>query len=184
MLDRIKTSVFIATSLDGCIARADDGLDWLDRANAAVPAGEDCGFGAFLATVDVLIMGRASYDKVLSFGPEAWPYGERRVIVLTRRPLPEGGPRVEASREEPAELLARLQAEGLRHAYVDGGLTVQRFLAADRVDALTLTLIPVLLGAGKRLFGELPADRWLHAGPVKTWPFGFVQLYYERLLAA
>lgn len=179
----IKTSVFIATSLDGCIARADDSLDWLEQANARIPAGEDCGFAEFLAGVDVLIMGRASFDKVLSFGAEAWPYGPRRVLVLTRRPLDVPAhlqERVEASAEQPRTLLARLATEGFVHAYVDGGLTVQRFLADGLIDALTVTLIPVLLGAGKRLFGALPADQWLQAGPVKTWPFGFVQLSYQR----
>lgn len=179
----VKASVFIATSLDGCIARADDGLDWLEQANARIPAGEDCGFAEFLAGVDVLIMGRASFDKVLGFGAQAWPYGPRKVVVLTRRPLElpahlQG--LVEASAEEPAALLARLAAEGFVHAYVDGGQTVQRFLAAGLIDALTITLIPVLLGAGKRLFGALPADQWLQTGPVKTWPFGFVQLNYRR----
>lgn len=179
----ITASVFIATSLDGCIARADDGLDWLEQANARLPAGEDCGFAAFLAGIDVLIMGRASFDKVLGFGAAAWPYGSRRVVVLTRRPLtpPAHLPgRVEASAEEPGDLLERLAAEGHVHAYVDGGLTVQRFLAAGRIDALTITVIPLLLGAGKRLFGALPADQWLQTGPVKTWPFGFVQLNYQR----
>jgi dihydrofolate reductase len=180
----MRASVFVATSLDGYIAREDDRLDWLDRANKSVPAGEDCGFAEFLADTDVLIIGRKSFDFVLGLGLQSWPYGARRVVVLSRRPLtdlPEAlAARIERSEEMPAALLSRLTREGLRHAYVDGGLTVQRFLAADLIDDLTLTLVPVLLGAGKRLFAPLASERWLSAAPVKSWPFGFVQLRYER----
>lgn len=180
----MRRSVFMATSLDGFVARDDDCLDWLDRANKSLPDGEDCGFADFLAGVDVLVIGRASFEIVLGFGAASWPYGQRRVVVLTRRPLAPLPPalqaRIEASSEAPAALLERLRGEGCRHVYLDGGLTVQRFLAEGLVDELTLTVVPVLLGAGKRPFGPLPADQWLHAGPVKTWPCGFVQLRYTR----
>lgn len=179
----MRCSVFLATSLDGFIAREDDCLDWLDRANKSLPPGEDGGFADFLAGVDVLVIGRASFEIVLGFGLAAWPYGARRVVVLTRRPLalpPALEGQVETSQEAPVELLARLRRQGARHAYVDGGLTVQRFLAEDLVDALTLTVVPVLLGRGKRPFGALPRDRWLSVDEVRTWPGGFVQLRYER----
>lgn len=183
----MRRSVFIATSLDGFIAREDDRLDWLDRANKSLPPGEDCGFADFLATVDVLVIGRTSFEIVLGFGLASWPYGERRVVVLTNRPLALPAAlngQVETSSEAPAALLARLQREGCRHAYLDGGRSVQAFLAANLVDDLTVTLVPVLLGRGKRPFDALPADRWLRSAGVKTWPCGFVQLRYERPPAA
>ena len=77
----VRCSAFLATSLDGFIAREDGGLDWLDRANAQVPAGEDCGYAAFMATVDALVMGRHTFEKVLSF--HEWPYADKPVWVLS-----------------------------------------------------------------------------------------------------
>ena len=79
----LKGSVFIATSLDGYIARENGEIDWLDRANALVPAGEDCGFSRFMETIDTLVMGRKTYEQVFSFG--VWPYGSTPVIVLSRK---------------------------------------------------------------------------------------------------
>ncbi len=174
-------SVFIATSLDGFIARPDGGLDWLERANADVPPGEDCGYQAFMASVDVLIMGRLTYEKVLSFGE--WPYAGKRVIVLSSRkqvrpaPYPEV---VESSNESPRQLLARLHAEGCRHVYLDGGLTIQGFLREGLVDELTITSIPILLGSGRPLFGPLSTDIPFRLQASRSFAFGFVQNTYRR----
>lgn len=176
---RPRASVFIATSVDGFIARADGALDWLDRANATVPAGEDCGYAAFIADVDVLVLGRKTFDTARGF-PE-WPYGARRVVVWSRGgvDVPEAlRDRVSASSEAPAAMLARLGREGLRHAYVDGGEAVRAFLAAGVIDAITVTLIPVLLGAGRPLFGALPKDVPLELVASRSWDFGFAQLTY------
>ena len=82
---RMKASVYIATSLDGLIARDDGALDWLDEANTTVSEGEDCGFQTFMDSVDTLIMGRKTYEKVLSLGQ--WPYGETPVVVLSRKSI-------------------------------------------------------------------------------------------------
>ena len=181
----VRCSVFIATSLDGFIARDDGSIDWLSEANRAVPLGEDCGYGAFMADVDVLVMGRNTFDQVLGF--ESWPYGAMPVVVLSHRDilvplhLP---PVVTASRETPAELVAGLTARGAGKVYVDGGLTIQSFLAAGLIDDVTITTIPVLLGAGKRLFGPLPsAVRLVHEG-TRTFDFGFVQSRYRVIHGA
>lgn len=178
MLPRV--SVFIATSLDGFIARPDGGIDWLDKANTRIPAGEDCGYHAFWASVDALVMGRHSYEKVLEFDP--WPYGAKRIIVLSGGSPPAFparlGGTVEASREAPRALLERLAGENVRHVYVDGGVTIQGFLRDGLVDDLAITTIPVLLGAGRRLFGDLPADVWLTPVETKAYAFGFVQTRY------
>jgi dihydrofolate reductase len=179
-LDTITASVFIATSLDGFIARPDGDLSWLDRANATVPPGTEMGFEPFLRSIDVLVMGRASFEKVLTLGP--WPYGDTRVVVLTRRPLAIDhalARTVSASSEEPAALCERLAAEGARRLYVDGGVTVQRFLAAGLIDDLTITVIPVVLGAGLPLFGPVPADVTLRLVDVTRFDFGYVQLRYR-----
>ena len=174
-----KFSVFIATSLDGYIARKDGGIDWLDKANALVPAGEDCGYQAFFDTIDVLVMGRNAFEKILSF--PAWPYGEKPVIVLSRNPLPIPGDlaaTVSHSNQPPEELASTLAEQGVKRVYLDGGTTIQRFMAAGLVDDLTITLIPVLLGEGIPLFGPLTEDIPLRQVGSKTYDWGFVQLKY------
>ena len=174
----MRVSVFIATSLDGYIARADGALDWLEALNARVPPGEDCGYGAFMADIDVLLMGRETFDKVSSF-PD-WPYRGKRVVVLSHRPL--AGPYaayVERRAGEPAAVLRGVQEEGARHVYLDGGRTIQDFLRAGLVDELVITSVPVLLGSGRRLFGELAGDLPLATVSSHLYPFGFVQTVYR-----
>ncbi|MEM9093276.1 MAG: dihydrofolate reductase family protein [Cyanobacteria bacterium P01_F01_bin.53] len=175
-----KVSVFIATSLDGFIARKDGTLDWLDAANANVPDGEDCGYQAFIETVDVLVMGRNTYEKVMTFG--SWPYGNLPVVVLSRNPTtlsPPPADTVTYSDEMPKALCDRLSREGINHIYLDGGTTIQRFLSAGLVDELLITVIPILLGDGKPLFGQLPRDTALTCLNTKRFEFGFVQMHYR-----
>jgi dihydrofolate reductase len=176
----VKCSVFIATSLDGFIARPDGGLDWLDTANALVPPGEDLGYKAFMSTVDTLVMGRGTFEKVLTFGE--WSYGDTPVVVMSHRasPLPPDLPQtVTCSQEAPRDLVKRLGAQGNRHLYIDGGITVQGFLAEGLIDDLTITVIPVLLGAGRPLFGPSPSDINLSHVSTHVYEFGFVQHKYE-----
>ncbi|UCV09316.1 dihydrofolate reductase family protein [Dechloromonas denitrificans] len=175
-----KASVFIATSLDGFIARADGSIDWLDAANALVPSGEDCGYSAFMETVDVLVMGKNTFATVSSFS--AWPYADKKVVVLSSKPLQlplELSDKVSTSAESPAVLLERLSAAGAKRLYVDGGITIQRFLAAGLIDDITITLIPVLLGQGRPLFGPMKNDVPLVHVATRTFEFGFVQLQYR-----
>jgi dihydrofolate reductase len=178
---RPRVSVFIATSLDGFIARPDGRLDWLDRANAQITNPEELGYSAFMETVDVLVMGRLTYETVLGFGG-AWPYGDKRVVVLSSKPLEiasQLAKTVSASSQTPSELLRRIKDEGGRHVYLDGGVTIQRFLAAGLVDALTLTIIPVLLGEGRRLFSSTPGDVLLELTDARSFDGGFAQLRYR-----
>ncbi len=174
-----RCSVFIATSLDGFIARSDGRIDWLNEANTLVPPGEDCGFAKFFSAVDALVMGRNTFEQVLSF-PE-WPYGSKPVVVLSHslRALPAPVPAtVSLSAEAPAVLVGRLSDEGLDHLYIDGALTIQSFLQADLVDEMTITVIPVLLGSGKPLFGSLERDVGLQLLASRAYDFGFVQSKY------
>jgi dihydrofolate reductase len=173
-------SVFIATSLDGFIAREDGSLDWLDAANATVPDGEDCGYGSFMKSIDALIMGRNSYEKVLSFGQ--WPYENKPVIVLSSRELeiPDSlRSTVEHSSESPDKLYERLSNKGLNRLYIDGGITIQRFLQAGLINDLTITKIPVVIGKGKSLFGGLDKDIALKHIATKSYEFGFTQSTYQ-----
>ena len=170
--------MFIATSLDGFIARPDGGLDWLER--PGTPADEDYGYGDFMASVDALVMGRHTFEKVLGCDP--WPYGDKRVVVLSSRgvAVPEALARTVSARAgSPDEVLEALAREGVSHVYLDGGVTIQRFLAAGAVDALTLTRIPVLLGAGIPLFGHLDRDIPLEHVETRAWEGGFVQSRYR-----
>jgi dihydrofolate reductase len=176
--------VFIATSLDGFISRADGSIDWLDRANTRVSKGEDCGYGEFMSSVDALVMGRHTFELAKSFGE--WPYGQTPVFVLSSRmsSLPSGVPStVSLSNEAPAPLVARLSAEGMRHLYIDGGVTIQRFLYNALIDEITITKIPVLIGRGRPLFGPLSQDVGLEHISTQTFDFGFVQSKYRVVKA-
>ena len=173
-------SVFIATSLDGYIAREDGDIDWLNDANKVVPEGEACGFFAFMDSVDALVMGRITFEKVLSFGQ--WPYGDKPVIVLSsnRIEIPESLPEmVTWSSESPSELSDRLVNEGVKRICVDGGFTLQRFLTEGLVKDITVTNIPVILGSGIPLFSKVANDILLKHIAMKTYDFGFVQSTYE-----
>ncbi|MGQ0651184.1 MAG: dihydrofolate reductase family protein [Betaproteobacteria bacterium] len=175
-----KCSVFIATSLDGFISRADGTIDWLDEANTRVPKDQDCGYEEFMSTVDALVMGRHTFDLARSFGE--WPYGQTPVFVLSSqmRLLPGGVPHtVHLSNEAPATLVGRLSAQGMRHLYVDGGVTIQRFIADALIDEVTITRIPVLIGSGRPLFGSLSQDVRLEHISTRAFDFGFVQTKYR-----
>ncbi len=179
--------VFIATSLDGFIARPDGRLDWLPGATpdgVPAPAGEDHGFGAFMAGVEVVVMGRATFGAVRDFSP--WPYAGTRLLVLSRTltgaDIPEDLRRegVEVHPGPVEVLAAELRAQGVEGVYVDGGQTVQAFLRAGLLDELTVTRVPVLLGEGLPLFGPLGWDAWwVHEG-TQAFPSGLVQDRYRR----
>lgn len=176
----VRASVFVATSLDGYIARLDGSIDWLVQANAAVPNGEDCGYKAFMETVDALVMGRNTFEQVLTFGE--WPYGDKKVVVLTRKgvAVPEAlRQTVSTSSEAPVSLAERLSSAGLQHLYIDGGQTIQSFLRGGLIDELTITAIPILLGEGKPLFGSVRQDVHLAHVSTHAYPFGFVQSKYR-----
>lgn len=177
---RPKSSVFIATSLDGFIARTDGSLDWLDDANRRVPAGEDCGYGAFIATVDTIVMGRETFGQALSF--PSWPYRDMPVVVLSRQRLAIRAAlaaTVSAASDHPRRLVDRLGAAGARHLYVDGGQTIQGFLRAGLIDELTITVVPVLLGGGRPLFGTLTRSIDLELCASRKFDFGFLQYTYR-----
>lgn len=166
-------TVFIGLSVDGFIARRNGALDFLPEAP------EDHGYEALMASVDALVMGRATFETVLGFGGP-WPYGDKRIVVLTSRPLDVSAiaGRVEVMGGDPAEVVARLAASGAQNLYVDGGATVQRFLAAGLIDRLVLTRVPVLIGEGIPLFGPLPGDVRLRHVATRSFPSGLVQSEY------
>jgi dihydrofolate reductase len=168
----MKASVFIATSLDGFIARSDGGLDWLPAGG-----GEPHGYTEFMATVDALVIGRKTFETVLAF-PE-WPYGTKPVIVLSSSPA-----RLEAPpgamctfmAATPAEVVDRLAARGMGHLYIDGGVTIQRFLAAGLIQRLIITRMPVVPKTGIPLFGLVARPPLLSTPPMAHYLSGLVQV--------
>jgi dihydrofolate reductase len=150
----LKTSVFVGASLDGFIARSSGAFDFLSVSGAE----QDNGYDEFFATVDALVVGRNTYDVVLTF--PTWPYGPKPVFVLSTRPLAPSsrGSSVERLSGTPAEIISILEQRKFEHVYVDGGLTIQRFLRAGLIQQLVITRVPVLIGNGIPLFGPVDAD--------------------------
>jgi dihydrofolate reductase len=171
----MAVSVFIGTSVDGFIARPNGDLDWLPAGG-----GEPHGYNEFIATVDAIVIGRKTFETVLTF--DEWPYGNTRVVVLSSQPvdfstIPNAV--VEHMDGPPAEIVSRLAATGAHHLYVDGGITIQRFLRAGLIQRLVITHVPVLIGEGVPLFGALPQDVRLRHIATRDYPSGLVQSEYQ-----
>jgi len=183
---KIEVSVYIATSVDGFIARPDGDVSWLDEVEP-LEGGGDAGYGEFFDSIDVLVMGRGSYEKLLEFREVlgiAWPYGTKPVIVLSKslKEVPEDlRDRVKIERAAPQELVEKLSQAGYQHMYLDGGKVIQSFLRAGLVDEMTLTIIPVLIGEGIPLFGTVDEDIKLRLLESRSWDNGFVQSRYQVL---
>jgi dihydrofolate reductase len=171
-------SVFIGISVDGFIARPDGSFDFLSHGGEV-----EHGYEAFFASVDALVIGRGTFETVLAF--DTWPYGEKRVVVLSSRPLDlstakgRGAHRVEQMAGNPREIVAKLDAQGVQHAYVDGGVTIQRFLRAGLIQRLVISRVPILIGSGRPLFGALNADVKLRHVATRSYSTGLVQSEYE-----
>ncbi len=173
----MKASVFVGTSVDGFIARPNGDLDFLPQGG-----GEPHGYSEFIATVDVIVFGRKTFETVLGF-PE-WPYGNTPVVVLSSRPLDFStlqGARVEQMSGSPQDIVAQLSTRGFQHAYIDGGVTIQRFLRAGLIQRLTVTRVPVLIGDGIPLFAGLPRDVKLRHVRTQQYASGLVKTEYEVL---
>ena len=171
----MKTSVFCGTSLDGFIARKNDALDFLDAGGGG---GESHGYEEFIRTVDALVMGRNTYEVVLGF--DKWPYGDKPVFVLSSRPLSPApsGSVVEHMSGSPQEIVSALAARGFEHLYVDGGVTIQRFLRAGLINRLIVNRVPVLIGSGIPLFGAVERDILLTHVATRQFKGGLVQSEY------
>lgn len=170
-------SVFVGTSLDGFIARRNGSFDFLPEGG-----GEPHGYDEFMASVDTLLIGRNTFEIVLAF--KEWPYDKKRVVVLSSQPVDlsgVGGGRVEQMGGDPGDIAAKLAATGAQHVYVDGGITVQRFLAAGLIQSLIITRVPVLIGDGIPLFGSLPHDVRLRHVETRQYASGLVRSEYEVL---
>ena len=171
----MTVSVFVGTSVDGFIARLNGALDFLPEGG-----GEPHGYTEFIASVDAIVIGRKTFETVLAF--KTWPYGDKRVVVLSSRPVDLSAVRggvVEQMGGPPAEIVAKLAAGGAHHLYVDGGVTIQRFLRAGLIQRLIITRVPLLIGEGIPLFGTLPRDLRLRHVATQHYPSGLVKSEYH-----
>jgi dihydrofolate reductase len=171
----MPVSVFVGVSVDGFLARLDGTFDFLGGDDV-----EPHGYEEFFATVDAVVMGRGTFEVVAAF--PSWPYGEKRVVVLSSRSVdlsPGRGGRLEQMSGDPAGIVAKLAATGAHHLYIDGGITVQRFINAGLVDRITITRVPVLIGTGIPLFGAVPRDIALRHIATSTYRGGLVKSEYE-----
>ncbi len=171
---QIALSVFVGTSVDGFIARRNGDFDFLLEGG-----GEPHGYNEFLASVDTIVIGRKTFETVLTL--KTWPYVDKRVVVLSSRPvdLSAAGGVVELMAGAPPEIVSQLAATGARHVYVDGGVTIQGFLRAGLIQRLIITRVPVLIGDGIPLFGSLPRDVRLRHIATRHYPSGLVQSEYH-----
>ena len=172
--------VYIATSLDGYISDKDDGLDWLD--SIPNPDNIDMGFDDHMNRIDALVMGRKTFEVVCGFdGP--WPY-TKPVFVLSNSlsSLPEGyEDKAELVSGSLADVLATIHSRGHENLYVDGGTTIQSFLKEDLIDEMIITVLPILLGGGSPLFGELAQPMRFEHVKTEVMLNAMVQSHYQRL---
>lgn len=171
MKNRPKISVYIAASIDGYIARSDGSLDWMDRVGGF---DEDYGFKKLLSSIDALVIGRKTYE-VATTVPD--PYPGKRIVVLSNS-LETVRSGMELYRGDLAELVAKLDREGVRHIWVDGGVTISQFLSSKMVDTMTLSIIPVILGAGMPLFSLIAKEISCRLISAESYPSGLTQLRY------
>ncbi|MBL7967153.1 MAG: dihydrofolate reductase [Prolixibacteraceae bacterium] len=169
-----KLCLFIAMSLDGYIAKPDGDISFLDEMNQE---GEDYGYKAYIETVDTVLLGRKTYDKILSMGVES-PYGERDVYVVTRTPRENSGKTTFYS-GDLKELVTTLKSKPGKNIYCDGGAEIiSQLLHENLIDEMTVSFIPVLLGEGIRLFSGNFQEKKLKLTGSKSFEKGLVQLHY------
>jgi dihydrofolate reductase len=177
----VKVSIFIGTSLDGFIARENGDIDWLNNINKIATPGEDFGFNSFLESVDIIVMGRKTFEQVITFND--WLYKDIKVIVLTSKDIeiPEKLNKTVTTSNtlSSAQLIKELSNQSINHIYVDGGTVMRDFLSEGLVDEITVTIVPILIGKGKSFSGLLPKDLYLKHLKTTVYDFGFVQNKYK-----
>jgi len=171
-------SLYIATSLDGYIAKPNDDLSFLKLVEKE---GEDYGYAEFTSTIDTIILGRKTYDWVLKeIGTSHYDNGQRTVYVITRTERPDVG-KTRFYTGNLAELVAQLKSENGKNIYCDGGAEIiNELLMNYLVDEFIISVIPVLVGNGTRLFKDGRPEQQLELVNTKTFDTGLIQLHYRR----
>lgn len=173
-----KLSLFIATSLDGYIAKPNDDLSFLKLVEKV---GEDYGYAEFTANIDTIILGRKTYDYVLrEIGSSHYDNGQRDVYVITKTAKPDAG-KTTFYTGKLSDLIKRLKAESGKNIYCDGGAEIiNELLQHDLIDELIISVIPILVGDGTRLFKDNRPEQQLEFVSAKSFETGLVQLHYKR----
>lgn len=168
-----EVHVYIAMSLDGFIATKTNGLEWLDIVKTE---GEDFGYAEFIKEIDAIVMGRNTYDVVVGLGE--WPFRDKKVVVMTHRPLSPIANET-ASSGLIGNLLKELGEQDVQKVYLDGGDLIRAGISEGVIDRLTISIIPIILGSGISLFGETETPNTLHLVKTKTFSSGLVQVTYD-----
>jgi dihydrofolate reductase len=168
-----KISIYIATSIDGFIAREDGSLDWLESVG---DPHEDYGFKRFIDSIDGVILGRKTYEVAAPV--QEWPYTGKRLIILsnTLKTVREGAELYSGSLPQ---LISKLHDEGVKHIWIDGGETIAQFLQLKLVNEMTLSIIPIILGRGIALFKNLKEELPCQLLSTNSFPSGLVQVTYS-----
>jgi dihydrofolate reductase len=174
-----KVISYIATSLDGYIAKPNNDLSFL---SVVEKEGQDYGYAKFVATVDTIIIGRKTYDWVeKAIGSSHYDNGERNVIVVTKTKRPNSG-RTTFYNGDLTELVQQLKNEAGKHIYCDGGAeTIDHLIKNDLIDEFIISVIPILVGDGIRLFKDGRPEHRLQLVSAKSFDSGLVQLHYKRI---
>lgn len=170
----MKTTYYVASSLDGCIAKKDGDVSWLDELNISM---EDAGYDEFYSTVDALVMGRKTYEMIVSFGQ--WPYGDKPIWVCSNNKItPMKGCNLQAG-NTPQEAYQAAVKMNIKHLWlVGGGTLASSFLVNNLLTNISLSLMPIILGGGIKLFGDVPTPIKINKESEKTHKSGMVQLEY------
>lgn len=175
----MSNKVYIAVSLDGYIADKNNSVDWLSM----VPMDDETqkNFSNFMDTIDCLVMGRNTFEVVKSFGGE-WPYNKKVFVVSnSMKSIPNGyEDKIELVKGLPTEIIKSSHSKGYNNFYIDGGKTIQNFLSEDLIDEMVISTIPILLGGGKSLFGELSESKKFEVVDTKIVSNLFTQTHYKR----
>ncbi|MGQ1948703.1 dihydrofolate reductase family protein [Geofilum sp. OHC36d9] len=173
-----QLSLFIATSLDGYIAKPNDDLSFLKLVEKE---GEDYGYAKFTANIDTIILGRKTYDYVLKeIGSSHYDNGQRDVYVITRTARPSVG-RITFYTGNLTELVEQLKFESGKNIYCDGGAEiVNELLKSDLIDEFIISIVPILVGNGTRLFKNGRPEQQLELVNSETFDTGLTQLHYKR----
>jgi dihydrofolate reductase len=189
----MKCSIFIAPSVDGYIATEDGGVQWLETVGKDVSEKKmssdlmkhfNMSFPNYMKSIDCMIIGRKLMEVLSNFNltTEQWPYGNTRIIALsnTIKESPSNlKNKVEMYSGSISELIIKLEQDGYKHAYIDGGTTITTFLNLQLINEITLTLAPVLLGSGMPLFGKLSKQINLEDAQATAFPNNFIEIKYK-----
>lgn len=187
-----ELKLFIASSLDGYIAREDGSLDWLDEASQQLETENknledgaeplDGGYGKFIASIDVIIMGRKTYEEVLGFGVE-WPYPDQHTYIATSDPdYKPTTVNTSVMNNIDEQAVESLKEESKKNIWVvGGGQLITRFLDLDAIDQMTITIISRILGKGIPLFPNNPKETKFELVSTETYGSGMVNLNYRKI---